>query len=189
MGFVNTDTLPTHQAPAKKPVSAKLGTAETQLNIPEFGRAELSTYNRELAGHGIHSPDDKALDKAANQADIQRIIDKGLSTAKPVQKTSQKPSAEGMAETLSKPSADGQNGLYGDWVKAVQKKQCRPSVRETWLWIQKRISNKETGSRTHDRTRITTMQKAFFSRAISDGLMKQNPNYRNGGKKYIWTGA
>lgn len=65
-------------------------------------------------------------------------------------------------------------------------KECKPSVRETWAWIQKRISNKETGSRTHDRTRISNMQKAFFARAMKEGLMIENPNYKNGGKKYLW---
>ena len=89
-------------------------------------------------------------------------------------------------ETLSQPSAEGHNGLYSDWLKAVQMKACKPSVRETWVWIQKRISNKETGSRTHDRTRISHMQKAFFSRAMKEGLMIENPNYTNGGKKYLW---
>ncbi|MEZ5535331.1 MAG: hypothetical protein R3F02_06865 [Thiolinea sp.] len=148
------------------------------------------------------------LNKTADQDAIQRIINKGrksgLGTAetqlsmnlksssegavKPVQKSSQKPLAKGEDETLSKPLAKGQSGLYGEWVAAVSEKQCRPSVNATWSWIQKRISNKETGSRTHDRTRITSMQKAFFSRAMHEGLMQQNPNYRNGGKKYIWIG-
>jgi hypothetical protein len=32
------------------------------------------------------------------------------------------------------------------------------------------------------------MQKAFFARAINEGLMTINPNYTNGGKKYIWIG-
>ncbi|SKA97000.1 hypothetical protein SAMN02745130_03948 [Thiothrix eikelboomii] len=108
--------------------------------------------------------------------------------------TLSKPSAEGQrsalgettATTLSKPSAEGHNSLYSDWLKAVQTNECKPSVRETWNWIQKRISNKETGSRTHDRTRISNMQKAFFSRAMKEGLMIENPNYTNGGKKYLW---
>jgi hypothetical protein len=77
-GFVRTDTLPKAQKPAQKPVNAKLGTAETQLEIPTIGKAETSTYNRELSGHGIHSPEDSALNRTANKSDIQRIIDKGL---------------------------------------------------------------------------------------------------------------
>ena len=89
-------------------------------------------------------------------------------------------------ETVSTPLANGPSGLYGDWLTAVNAGECLPSVRPTWLWIQKRISNKETGSRTHDRTRISHLQKAFFTRAMKEGLMVANPNYTNGGKKYLW---
>jgi len=102
-----------------------------------------------------------------------------------------KPSAEGMQskpeKTLSKPSAEGsKSGLYPEWIGAVQAGTCKPSVRPTWEWIQKRVAAKETGSRTHDRTRISAMQKAFFSRAIADGYMVKNPNWSNGKKKFIW---
>jgi hypothetical protein len=93
---------------------------------------------------------------------------------------------EPLPTTPSTPLAGGSEGLFGEWVKAVQAKECKPSVDPTWTWIQKRISNKETGSRTHDRTRISTMQKAFFARAMKEGLMIENPNYKNGGKKYVW---
>ncbi|MCB1637440.1 MAG: hypothetical protein KDI15_01185, partial [Thiothrix sp.] len=100
--------------------------------------------------------------------------------------TLSKPSADGPVETLSKPSADGLTSLYGMWVSAVQAGECKPSVRESWGWIQKRISARETGSRTHDRTRISNLQKAFFAKAMHEGLMTLNPAYRNGGKKYLW---
>ncbi len=89
---------------------------------------------------------------------------------------------------LGKGLANRSDSLYEKWITAVQSKECRPAVKPTWLWIQKRISNKETGSRTHDRTRISIMQKAFFNRAIRDGLMKVNPNFKRGGKKFIWIG-
>ncbi|SKA72428.1 hypothetical protein SAMN02745130_01067 [Thiothrix eikelboomii] len=90
-------------------------------------------------------------------------------------------------EKPQQPPARGSMGLYDDWVQAVKIGECKPSVDPTWSWIQKRISNKETGERTPDRTRISAMQKAFFSRAMKEGLMIENPNYRNGGKKYLWT--
>lgn len=89
-------------------------------------------------------------------------------------------------EIINKPLANRSEGLFGEWVAAVKAGECLPSVKPTWIWIQKRISNKETGSRTHDRTRISTMQKAFFARAIREGLMLENVNYKNGGKKYLW---
>ncbi len=206
VGFIRTDQLNKPAvSPTQKTTVAKLGTAETQLEMPGLSepairekRDELSTWNQELSGHGIDSPADKSLDKVEDKTTIQCIINKGLQAGEALHATLSKPSAEGDEiitnesgqQTISKPSADGQRmGLYDQWVQAVTEKECKPSVRPTWEWIQKRISNKETGSRTHDRTRISTMQKAFFNRAIHDGLMKKNSKYKNGGKKFIWIGA
>ncbi|HPQ94271.1 MAG TPA: hypothetical protein PLN94_01675, partial [Thiolinea sp.] len=105
--------------------------------------------------------------------------------AMPLQ-TVREPQGATASETPSKPPAGGLESLYGLWVAAVQAGECKPSVDATWKWIQKRISAKETGSRTHDRTRISNLQKAFFARAMHEGLMTLNPAYRNGGKKYLW---
>ncbi|MFZ1344009.1 hypothetical protein, partial [Thiothrix eikelboomii] len=162
--FVSGFTSFKQPRPSVKPAPTPYqGTAEEQLPLPDFGGFKSHR-------DGVASPD--------------------LSEAE----TLSQPSAEGQksaleettSATLSQSSAEGHNGLYSDWLKAVQMKACKPSVRETWVWIQKRISNKETGSRTHDRTRISHMQKAFFSRAMKEGLMIENPNYTNGGKKYLW---
>lgn len=116
-------------------------------------------------------------------------------TTKPLQETTLKPLAKGseavQAETLSKPLAKGSEwheSLYAEWVAAVRVGECKPSVEPTWHWVQKRIAPTETGSKTNDRTRISNMQRAFFSRAMKEGLMQVNPNYTNGGKKFIWIG-
>lgn len=106
--------------------------------------------------------------------------------SRPLANGSETGTVQNPAKTVSAPLANGSEGLYGAWVNAVKAGECLPSVKPTWTWIQKRISNKETGSRTHDRTRISNMQKAFFSRAMKEGLMIENPNYSNGGKKYLW---
>jgi hypothetical protein len=140
-----------------------LGTQEEQLPLPDFG--------------GFKARRDVFASPALSDSE-----------------TLSQPSAEGQKsvsepeclKTLSQPSAEGHNGLYSDWLKAVQRHECKPSVRETWSWIQKRIAPTETGTQTDDRTRISHMQKAFFNRAIKEGLMVLNPHYKNGGKKYLW---
>ncbi|MDD5394428.1 MAG: hypothetical protein PHE17_15540 [Thiothrix sp.] len=91
-------------------------------------------------------------------------------------------------ESASKPPACTSEGLYPAWVQAVRSGSCRPSVNEAWHWIQKHIAPNQNGSKTNDPTRIGNMQKAFFSRAIREGLMQVNANYKRGGKKYIWIG-
>jgi hypothetical protein len=82
----------------------------------------------------------------------------------------------------------GIDSLYPAWVAAIRAKQCRPSAEASRAWIQKRIAPTMTGSKTNDLKRIAAMQKAFFARAVREGLITINPKYTNGGKKYIWKG-
>lgn len=154
-------TFPAIAKPSNPP--PRLSTQEEPLPLPDFGNFKA---RRDV----FASPE--------------------LSDAETVRKPLANGSETGMTQdppmTVSEPLANGSESLYGDWVNAVNTGECLPSVKPTWSWIQKRISNKETGSRTHDRTRISNMQKAFFARAMKEGLMIENPNYTNGGKKYLW---
>lgn len=151
-------TFPTvAQSTLPKP---SLGTQEEQLLLPDFGGFKA---RRDL----FASP--------------------ALSDSEPQEKPQAVAFQSSGDTTPRKPQAGGDEGLFGEWVNAVKAKECKPSVDPTWSWIQKRISNKETGKRTPDRTRISAMQKAFFARAMKEGLMTENPNYKNGGKKYLWT--
>ncbi|SKA88270.1 hypothetical protein SAMN02745130_02914 [Thiothrix eikelboomii] len=143
--------------------SPRLGTQEEQLPLPDFGSF-----------------------KARRDVFASPALSESETLSKPLAKGQDSALNETTSATLREPLAKGDSGLYGEWVKAVKAGECKPSVEPTWTWIQKRISNKETGSRTHDRTRISHMQKAFFSRAMKEGLMIENPNYTNGGKKYLW---
>ena len=144
---------------AKSTQPSSLGTQEEQLPLPDFG--------------GFKSRRDTFASPALSESE-----------------TPSEPRARGFEEepsiTPSEPRARGDQGLFSEWVNAVQTGECKPTSDPTWLWIQKRIAPKETGSRTHDRTRIRRMQQAFFARAIKEGLMIENPNYKNGGKKYLW---
>jgi hypothetical protein len=151
------------EAKAEQPKMQKMG--GTGLSNPILGRAEFHY--------------DLPLDNP-NQEAVQSQLESGLEPLANGQK--QKP-----VQTVREPLANGKKaGLYPEWVEAVKSGICKPSVKPTWSWIQKRVAAKETGSRTHDRTRISAMQKAFFSRAMSEGYMVENPNYRNGMKKFIW---
>lgn len=160
------------QTPARNPIGftfpavaqstlpkPSLGTQEEQLPLPDFG--------------GFKARRDLFASPALSESE-----------------TPSEPRARGFEEepsiTPSEPRARGDQGLFSEWVNAVQAGECKPTSDPTWLWIQKRIAPKETGSRTHDRTRIRRMQQAFFARAMKEGLMIENPKYINGGKKYLW---
>ncbi|MFI0401049.1 MAG: hypothetical protein ACH34X_18355 [Thiolinea sp.] len=139
--------------------SPRLGTQEEQLSLPDFS--------------GFKARRDTWASPALSDSE-----------------TPSEPRARAFEEepltTPSEPRARGDQGLFSEWVKAVQAGECKPTSDPTWLWIQKHIAPKETGSRTPDRTRIRRMQQAFFARAMKEGLMIENPNYKNGGKKYLW---
>ena len=195
-GFVQTDHLPNQPKAGNQGVNARAETYPVQPEQPVMGKVETSTYNHELSGHGIHSPEDKALDKTADKEAIQRIINKGLEAGKPPEETASESTSKPPAGSLqkapdktpSKPPAGGAEGLYGRWLAAVNSGECRPSVDGTWKWIQKRTASRETGKSSFHRTHISTVQKGFFSRAIHDGLMMVNPKFKRGGKKYLWIG-
>lgn len=109
-----------------------------------------------------------------------------------------KPRARGSEESEKKPvhgvSGAGEKlpekhdleSLYPAWVAAVNAGQCRPSVDSSRVWIQRKIAPSMTGSKTNDLKRVDNMRKAFFARAIREGRMQENSNYRSGGKKYLW---
>ena len=203
MGFTNPD-VPTHKAPASKPTSAKLGTAEKQLNMPEFGRVELSTYNHELAGHGIHSPDDKALNKAADKADIQRIIEKGLSTGKsspvhsandPVHSTPanvrvhkadnvrvhQNDEAALLAalkDAQGKIDADTLReafGLYKQWIDSVMTNKQALSARGGKQFINAELC--QSRKKTITPSGMDALLNVWRKRAGREGILRVNPKY------------
>jgi hypothetical protein len=161
-------------------------TADDYALIP---REDFKRTNPAVPGHTYR---DELRTGSSDYRDMPLDATTTPPAEKPLQETTPKPLAKGSEVVEAKPLAKGSEGtesLYGEWVAAVRIGECKPSVEPTWHWVQKRIAPTETGSKTNDRTRISNMQKAFFSRAIREGLMQVNPIYRNGGKKYIWRGT
>ena len=161
MGFTFPSVASTPPSAELKP--KHLGTHEEPLPLPALGgfKARRDTF---------------ASPELSDSETVSRPLANGSETG----------SVQNPAMTVSTPLANGSEALYWAWVDAVKAGECLPSVKPTWLWIQKRIAPTETGTQTDDRTRISHMQKAFFNRAIKENLMVLNPHYKNGGKKYLW---
>ncbi|MFZ1344455.1 hypothetical protein [Thiothrix eikelboomii] len=140
-----------------------LGTQEEQLPLPDFGsfKSRRDTFASPALSEAETIADEPRIDPVHGLMDEKPRID-------PV---------HGVSEGVS---------LYPAWVQAVNQGLCKPSVDATRAWIQKCIAPTMTGSKTNDLKRIDLMRKAFFSRAMKEGLMIENPNYKNGGKKYLW---
>lgn len=215
VGFKDTNGLKPAPAPVKaeqpeivESSGFKQSPAQREM-VDKLHQEQMQTYRQELRS-GSRQFRDQPLDRPAPAMPTNQkqgatgLQNPALGTAEeqhplPIGEPEQpqgKPQAGGSeelsGETPSKPQAGGSDdptgSLYPVWVAAVRAGECRPSVDETWKWIQKRIAPKETGSKTNDRTRIGKMQKGFFARAIHEGLMTINQNYTNGGKKYLWVG-
>ena len=154
-------TFPTVAKPSSP--SPRLGTQEEQLPLPDFGsfKARRDVFASPALSESETIADEPRIDPVHGLMDEKPRID-------PV---------HGVSEGVS---------LYPAWVQAVNQGLCKPSVDATRAWIQKCIAPTMTGSKTNDLKRIDLMRKAFFSRAMKEGLMQENPNYRNGGKKYLW---
>ena len=163
------------QTPARNPIGftfpvvaqstlpSSLGTQEEPLPLPDFGgfKARRDTWASPALSEAETIADEPRIDPVRGLMEEKLRID-------PV---------HGVSEGVS---------LYPAWVQAVNQGICKPSVDATRTWIQKCIAPAMTGSKTNDLKRIDLMRKAFFSRAMKEGLMQENPNYRNGGKKYLW---
>lgn len=154
------------------------------------------------------TPDDYALIPRADRKTRDLGMGSATSSAasKPRVEQAEKPIVEPRARGLLEPDKnpvhgvtgepvtarqaqqEGMDNIYPAWVAAVHSGECKPSIDSTRSWIQKRIAPVMTGSKTNDLKRIDQMRKGFFTRAMKEGLMQVNPNYTNGGKKYIWIG-
>ncbi|MBJ6610950.1 MAG: hypothetical protein JG718_11380 [Candidatus Thiothrix moscowensis] len=175
-------------------IAAKIVT-DLKPAVTGFAPEPARPAQQQTGATGLQNP---ALGTAEEQYSLPMPIDPDT-----LQDAPPKPYAQGLQdgsqnpmhrvlESPAKPQArndgEGLDSLYRTWVSAVRARECRPSAEASRAWIQKRIAPSMTGSKTNDLKRIAAMQQAFFARAISDGLMSINPNYTNGGKKYIWIG-
>ncbi len=153
--------------------------------------AQMSTYNRELADHGIPSPADKALDQAADKADIERIIAKGQRAAS----DPASPCAQGHAGSTTQGKeavAKMPPNLYEQWKTAIESEALPRTSTASRKWIQQQIAGSQTAKATPTLKEITLVSNAFFAHACasSDSRINIKPGYKNGQKeKYILTDA
>ena len=81
-------------------------------------------------------------------------------------------------------------GLYEAWVSAVTRSECLPSVKQSWLWIQKRIAGNQQAKMTFNNREINAIAQAFLLRAVKDNHASINPRYTTpkcGLPKYLWS--
>jgi hypothetical protein len=92
--------------------------------------------------------------------------------------------------TNPQPAAPTANSsTYKDWLAAVHADQCKPTVRDTRTWVQKRIAGKgsQATRRTSTPVDIDAITTSLFQRAIKDPASHiiANPDYRQGKPKYL----
>ena len=82
------------------------------------------------------------------------------------------------------------DGLYEAWVSAVNSGECLPSIKQSWLWIQKRIAGNQQAKMTFNNREINAIAQAFLLRAVKDNHASINPRYTTpkcGLPKYLWS--
>ncbi len=150
--------------------------------------SDLSTWNAELSKSGIDSPADTALNQAADQAQIERILQRGLGTHEEqldmpldsaiklgIPSESSNPSSE-----LDRRLQGVSEALYGDWNRSVKSGECSHAKAATQKFIWK-----NTGGLTHTLTANETgrIWNVWLKRGAADGLLKPNPEYKPGNRK------
>lgn len=77
------------------------------------------------------------------------------------------------------------NALYGNWSTEISNGGCKPSVTASWKWLQQRISKSQAVKKAPTPQYMTEIVQLFIRRALHDGVLIDNPNYRNGLPKYF----
>lgn len=97
---------------------------------------------------------------------------------------------EGVRVTPQAKSMHIPDGLYEAWVSAVNGGECLPSIKQSWLWIQKRIAGNQQAKMTFNNREINAIAQAFLLRAVKDNHASINPRYTTpkcGLPKYLWS--
>ena len=97
---------------------------------------------------------------------------------------------EGIRVTPQAKSMHIPDGLYEAWVSAVNSGECLPSIKQSWLWIQKRIAGNQQAKMTFNNREINAIAQAFLLRAVKDNHASINPRYTTpkcGLPKYLWS--
>lgn len=97
---------------------------------------------------------------------------------------------EGIRVTPQAKSMHIPDGLHEAWVSAVNSGECLPSIKQSWLWIQKRIAGNQQAKMTFNNREINAIAQAFLLRAVKDNHASINPRYTTpkcGLPKYLWS--
>ncbi len=143
----------------------KVGFVDTDNRpTPIESRAKASTMERQksLPMETISNPSEKLV------SDPARRVKNGL----------EKGSKNGLKRSTDL--------LFPDWKRAVLNGNCKPSVTGSRRWVQQRIASTQD-KKTYTPKEIGFITDGFFTRAISEGFIHENPDYRNGRAKYLLT--
>ena len=169
-------------------------TADDYALIPREDFKRSGKTYREAIRTGTQEFHDTPLDKPL--APSSEPLARGMDTLK--QTPSSEPQAggrntlklEGIRVTPQAKSMHIPDGVYEAWVSAVNGGECLPSIKQSWLWIQKRIAGNQQAKMTFNNREINAIAQAFLLRAVKDNHASINPRYTTpkcGLPKYLWS--
>lgn len=181
MGFGTPATAQFKYQQRQEPESKPMGfTPWTNEQPTPKKKDSKSTWNKELSKSGIDSPDDPAMNRQADQAQIDRILAAGQ---RPLDGSSQlgipsesSDKSSGLASELQAVS----DQLYPAWRKAVKAKELTHAKAKTQNFIWERTG---TESETLTAPETARIWKVWQKKGLADGLLKNNPDYKAGNRK------
>ncbi|MGB1258147.1 MAG: hypothetical protein ACPG51_19905 [Thiolinea sp.] len=157
------------------------GFVNTNNRTPSVNKI-VSTWNNELSKSGINSPDDAAMNRHADQAQIQRIVKAGKSVQDCSEKVSEKVSTD-RVHTVPNTFKQSADSLYPQWIQQLKRAELKPTVRPAREFISKQLC-RETKSETLTPSLINVLAMDWFKRAESEGVILLNPDGGIGRPKY-----
>lgn len=170
----NTEAVSDNVLPESKPdVKQPAGFIRPDdLTIPN-GK---STWNAELNKSGIASPSDPAMNQSADQAQIDRILQRGQQSQDDTSGLSMPSQSSGLDGGLQAVA----DSLYPAWRKAVVSGDCSHAKAATQKFIWKHSGNEKETLTANEVVRVWESWKA---KGVNDGLLKRNPKYAKGNRK------
>lgn len=135
-----------------------------------------STWNAELKKSGINSPADPAMNQHADQAQIDRILQRGQQSPDDTSGLGI-PSASSPLDNALQMVA---NSLYPAWREAVLTGGCSHAKASTQKFIWKHSGNEKETLTANETSRIWESWKL---KGADDGLLMRNPKYEKGNRK------
>lgn len=141
---------------------------------------ETTTWNNELSKSGVDAPTDPAMNQAADQEQIERIVQRGRATTPTTPEQPVNKATPTTPDYLKGSKGSEIAGLYPVWIAAVLDGSEKVSESAFSGFVNKHVDSKKLG---FNKVRLAEVWQKFGDKAVAQGKLEINPDYAPGNRK------